>query len=162
MENTKHVYKLVTMMTAPEGAFTLLDESDPDTIDSVMYISVWQDETGMIYDIPMPEWEIREIPNSYDDIQEYLNNTIPCKRIMRRQLTCSHMVYFTGIIMHNEERRDAAVELMRSWLDKVRFHVSAGNIKATPEATDFLRKGNWNDFRTIENDGTLNDRLAGG
>ncbi len=157
MENKKHVYELVTTMMAPEGAFTLLDETDPNTIDLVMYVSVWKDETGMIYEIPMPEWEIREIPNSCNDIQEYLNDTIPCKRMVRRRLTCHNIVNYAGIIMHNEKDRDTATDSMRSWLDKVRFDVSAENIKATPEAADFLRKGNWNDFRTMENDGTLGD-----
>lgn len=148
-ENKQKTYKLVTMLMAPEGSYWTERSHDDKwtTFYPAMYVSVWQDEEGMVYNIPLYSEHLTEGIEIYDnDIQYFVERQISEKHALSRCLTCKEFLFVIRGFS-----KEKTVDMMESICD----WVINGEIKTTLELRNYFKYGEWGNLRELDNDGTL-------
>jgi hypothetical protein len=149
-------YKFVGAMLAPKGAF-YIEYNDTITgkcanLYPVMYIQMWRDPRGRIWDVPLRHGEIQDmVDDGQYGFQEYIQMVINENRRIETCLTCSDFIDLcrrTG-----RTTRDGICHVMES----LYTNIIKGYIGSTPELLGYFKKGTWGNLLTLTNDGTLGE-----
>lgn len=140
-------------MLAPKGSYYIDYSSDGKwaTFFPVMYIQLWQDPDGAIWNVPLWSEEVQESYGDFDNgtFQEYIEEVINQHRHVETCLSCKDFVCLCrriGCINKND---------IIIVMDELCEYVIKGEVGTTPELCAYFKDGVWGDLRTMENDGTL-------
>lgn len=153
-ETSESPYKFMGAMLAPKGAYYIGYYPNDEWADlyPVMYIQLWQDPNGAIWNVPLWSEEIQEtFAEDGCTFQEYIEEVINEDRHIQTCLTCRKFVSLCRRIGHTDAEKISLV--MENYLE----YVISGEVATTPELRDYFKNGDWGDLRTMENDGTLYD-----
>ncbi len=149
-------YKFVGVLLAPKGAF-YIDYNDTITgkwadVYPVMYIQMWQDPRGRIWDVPLRHGEIQDmVGDGQYGFQEYIQMVINENRRIETCLTCSD---FIGLCRRTgRTTRDGIWQVAES----LYTDIIKGDIGSTPELLEYFKDGTWDNLLTLTNDGTLGE-----
>ena len=152
-EKSECPYKFMGAMLAPKGAYYIGYASGWTWADfyPVMYIQLWQDPNGAIWNVPLSSEEIREsYGGCYDGtFQEYIEDVINEERNISTCLNCLDFVCLCRRIGHTD--RESVILVMENLCE----YVINGEVGTTPELREYFKDGEWGNLRTMEDDGTL-------
>ena len=154
-ENSERPYTFVDVMLAPKGAYYIdyIDYPDKKWADvyPLVYIQLWQDPDGAIWNVPLGSDEIQETygDSFARDFQEYIEGVINENRHIETCMTCCDFLNLCRRIEHTS--KDAIIPVMENLCE----YVIKGEVGTTPELRKYFKSGGWGDLRTMENDGTL-------
>ena len=145
-------YKFMGAMLAPKGAYYIdyYEDSKWANIYPVMYIQLWQDPDGVVWNVPLWSEEVQE--NFDPDVltfQEYIEEVINEDRYIETCLSCQDFICLCRRINHIDKKSIVLV------MENLCEYIVKGEVSATPELLDYFKNGVWGDLRTMENDGTL-------
>lgn len=152
-KSNEQAYKFMGAMLAPKGAYYIDYSGDGKwaTFFPVMYIQLWQDPDGAVWNVPLWSEEVQE---SYSDgfpgtYQEFVEETINEDRHIQTCLTCKDFVLMCRRIGQTDKESIILV------MDNLCDYIISGEVGSTPELHAYFKKGVWGDLRSMENDGTL-------
>lgn len=152
-EKEERPYKFMGAMLAPKGAYYIEynEEHTWGTFYPIMYIQLWQDPDGVVWDVPMWNEEVRgyfrdRYPGTF---QEFIEKIINEDRHVETCLTCQDFITLCRHTKQTDEEKICYV--MENLFD----YVSSGVVCTTPELRAYFKDGVWGDLRTMEDDGTL-------
>lgn len=152
-KESERPYMLVGAMLAPKGAYYIdyNEEHTWATFYPVMYIQLWQDPTGAVWNVPLWSEEVQE---RYWDgyggtFQEFVEKVINEDRHVETCLTCEDFITLCRCI------KKTSTEEISHVMENLYNYVFSGQVGTTPELRAYFKDGVWGDLRTMENDGTL-------
>lgn len=148
----EHPYKFVGAMLAPKGAYYVYEEGFDTwaTVYPVMYIQLWQDPDGVVWNVPLWSEEVQEsFVSDGCTFQEYIEEVINEDRHIETCLTCER---FISICQRSGYTEKHAIILV---MENMNEYVISGQMGTTPELLDYFKNGVWGNLRTMKNDGTL-------
>ena len=151
-ETSESPYKFIGAMLAPKGAFYISYYPNGEWADifPVMYIQLWQDPDGAVWNVPLWSEEIQEtFAEDGCTFQEYVEKVINEDRHIETCLSCKDLICFCRRI--NQTDKKSIILVMENLCD----YIVKGEVSATTELRDYFKYGVWGDLRTMKNDGTL-------
>jgi len=153
-ETNDSPYKFMGAMLAPKGAYYIeyIDRNPEKWADffPVMYIQLWQDPNGVVWNVPLWSNEIQEyFREEKFTYQEYIERVINENRQIETCLTCWDFILLCRRINHTSFDSISLV------MENMYHSVINGEVGTTPELREYFRRGVWGDLRTMENDGSL-------
>jgi len=146
-------YTFMGAMLAPRGAYYISYSKNDEyvCVFPVMYIQLWQDPTGMIWNVPLCSEEIQEsvgVPWA-DNLQEYIEGVINEDRHIETCMTCDDLLRLCR--RANQTDKEAIICMM----DNLCEDIIKGDVGATPELRAYFKDGEWGNLLTMEDDGSL-------
>lgn len=154
-ETNDSPYKFMGAMLAPKGSYWVetidVGETKMDVVVyPAMYIQLWQDPEGTIWNVPMFAEEVQGVfADEGCTFQQYIERVINENRELE---TCFTGLRFINLcIATNNTDEDGITCVMREF----NSYIMSGQVAATPEVIDYFRNGYWGEIKTLEYDGTL-------
>lgn len=154
-ETNDSPYKFMGAMLAPKGAYWVETVDVGETKEEVvvfpvMYIQLWQDPEGAVWNVPLFSEEIQDVfADEGCTYQQYIERVINENRHVETCLTCDRFITLCRIT--NNTDNDDICGVMREFNN----YVISGQVGVTPEMLEYFKHGAWGDLRTMGNDGSM-------